>query len=103
MWPRLRRRPLGCLSYAPGSKEAWLLKTMIDGYYREVEAVVKEAELVSAAQEAAARMRVLHEAMDSARLTSKDGGLTQGTGGLQGEVDRASAKAADAIIALGQG
>eukprot|EP00434_Breviolum_minutum_P021651 symbB.v1.2.019109.t1/scaffold1551.1/size112226/4 len=85
-----------------GVAEAWVLKTLIDGYYREVEAVVKEAALVSAAQEAAAKMRILHEAMDSARLASKEGGLSRGTGGLMTQVDTASASAADAIIALGQ-
>jgi len=102
MWPRLRRHTLGSLSFPINSKEAWVLKTLIDGYYREVEAVVKEAALVSAAQEAAAKMRILHEAMDSARLASKEGGLSRGTGGLMTQVDLASASAADAIIALGQ-
>lgn len=73
---------------------------------------MKEATLVATAQEAAARMRSLHEAMDSAKLASK-GGLSEGTGGLMTEawgrrrcplaqVDRASTRAADAIIALGK-
>lgn len=102
IWPRLRRKTLGTLSFPSASDEAWVHKTIVDGYYREVEVVVKEAALVAAAQEAAARMRVLHEAMDSAKLASKDGGLSQGTGGLMSQVDTASAQAADAIIALGQ-
>eukprot|EP00913_Durusdinium_trenchii_P018844 g17707.t1 len=101
VWPKLRRQTLGSLSFS-SPREAWLLKTIVDGYYREVEAEVKEATLVAAAQQAAAKMRALHEAMDSARLASKDGGLSQGTGGLMTEVDVASAQAADAIIALGQ-
>ncbi|CAE7225614.1 unnamed protein product, partial [Symbiodinium necroappetens] len=106
LWYKLERSPLDSpkLRMPEDSQQKYVLKALTDGYYRDIQAVVKEVVLVASAQEASSKMRQLHEALDAVRFAAKakGGPLTQGTGGLMKQVDKASAEAADALITLSQ-